>query len=133
MTSKELYRIISKLLDGEMQAVKLEKEIQLRKSGRPAWYKSQKEHWLGWVKGYQGPGAYGRANWDRDAAFIYNHIQYAPMLLWLGEALGVPTATLKKASAAAIAAGKEYASQCAALRREIPWESVEAMMKKKKL
>ena len=24
------------------------------------WYTSQKEHWLGWLKGYNGPGHYRR-------------------------------------------------------------------------
>ena len=24
------------------------------------WYKTQKEHWLGWLREYHGPGCYGR-------------------------------------------------------------------------
>src|SRR5262245_11407403 len=32
------------------------------------WYKTQKEHWLGWLSEYHGPGAYGRrADTRRDA------------------------------------------------------------------
>lgn len=58
-------------------------------SGR-AWYTSQKEHWLGWLAEYHGPGYYGRKNSDRSAEVIYNHIACPPMALWLAEASGIP-------------------------------------------
>jgi len=105
----------------------------LRRPGRFIWYKSQKEHWLGWLKDYKGKGYYKRTNWKRNAEFIYNHLQCSPMLLWLGEALGVPDLLLHKASEAAKKAGKNDASQCAALRREIPWNIIEEAMKKRNL
>src|SRR5687768_1490863 len=39
------------------------------------WYLTQKEHWLGWLSGYDGPGAYGRKGGPhQDAMFAYNHI-----------------------------------------------------------
>ena len=38
------------------------------------WYRSQKEHWLGWLSQYHGPGAYGRRGGDLDAKYAYNHI-----------------------------------------------------------
>ena len=31
------------------------------------WYRTQKEHWLGWLSQYEGPGAYGRTGPARDA------------------------------------------------------------------
>ena len=56
-----------------------------------AWYGSQKEHWLGWLREYNGPGAYGRQTGkSRDAKFAFNHGQCAPMLFWLAEALELP-------------------------------------------
>jgi hypothetical protein len=128
MTSDALRRIISKLPDGETYTAKLEKAINLRNP-----YRSQKEHWLGWLGEYNGPGYYGRANWDRDAEFIYNHLQSATMLLWLGEALGLSGAVLKKAFEAVLTAGKNYSSQCAALRREIPWKRIEELINKDKM
>jgi hypothetical protein len=67
------------------------------------WYTTQKQHWLGWLKEYHGPGYYGRKNFRRSAEFAYNHIVCPPMVLWLGEASGVPKATVamaKKASSA---------------------------------
>lgn len=54
------------------------------------WYMTQKEHWLDWLREYDGPGAYGRmAGTQRDARFAYNHIVEPKMLLWLIEAAGV--------------------------------------------
>jgi hypothetical protein len=39
------------------------------------WYKTQKQHWLGWLKEYHGPGAYGRkTSQERDAIYDYNNI-----------------------------------------------------------
>jgi hypothetical protein len=46
------------------------------------WYTSQKEHWLGWLSEYDGPGAYGRKRWmGRSAEFVYNHINCPPMVV----------------------------------------------------
>lgn len=94
-----------------------------------AWYHSQKEHWHGWLGEYDGPGAYGRKGWaNRDAAFIWNHIQCAPMLFWLAEALGLPETDLERAYQDILAAPKRNASQCAVLRRVFPWEVIEAAL-----
>ena len=90
------------------------------------WYSDQKEHWLGWLQQYDGPGAYGRKSWvGRDSQYVYNHIQCAQMLLWLAEASGVPRGDVRAASDAVLAAGPSSARRCAALRRAIPWEAVE--------
>jgi hypothetical protein len=63
------------------------------------WYTSppQKEHWLGWLREYDGPGAYSRQNADRSAELVYNHIVCPPMVLWLGEASGVPKSKVAEA------------------------------------
>jgi hypothetical protein len=31
-----------------------------RKKIKKAWYRTQKEHWLGWLREYNGPGYYSR-------------------------------------------------------------------------
>jgi hypothetical protein len=93
--------------------------------GFGAWYSSQKEHWLGWLGEYDGPGAYGRQTGKaRGARYVYNHIQCAPMLFWLAEALEVEENALDAAFEAVLAAPKRNASLCAALRRVIPWDVV---------
>jgi hypothetical protein len=91
------------------------------------WYHSQKEHWLGWLSEYNGPGAYGRSRWKgRSAEFVYNHINCPPMALWLGEASGVSSRTVRTAMDNALSAGPNFSSQCAAIRRAIPWEAIAA-------
>lgn len=90
---------------------------------RKVWYRSQKEHWLGWLGEYDGPGYYGRANWNRSARFIYNHIMCPPMLLWLAEASGVRRDLLAKARDNVMSVGTRAAG-CRVLREAIPWEVV---------
>ena len=92
------------------------------------WYHSQKEHWLGWLSEYRGPGAYGRKNGNRSAEFVYNHIVCPPMVLWLGEALGVSKERVAKAKSAALGSGSALGSQCAAIRKIIPWEMIESRL-----
>ena len=99
MTPRTLRRHILKLREVQPITESLERALRRRDaSGRPTWYRSQKEHWVGWLGEYDGPGFYGRRNWDRSAAFVYNHINCAPMVLWLAEALGIPKTVLRAAA-----------------------------------
>ena len=94
--------------------------------GASVWYSTQKEHWLGWLKEYSGPGYYGRKDWNRDAEFVYNHIVCPPMVLWLGEASGISAALVRKARLAALHAKPNLSAHAAAIRRVIPWGLIEA-------
>src|SRR6476660_1253800 len=90
-TPADLRKVIERLpvaspLTDKFEAVRAERGP----ARRDVWYRSQRQHWLGWLGGYDGPGAYARRNWDRSAAYVYNHIVGPPMLFWLGEAAGVP-------------------------------------------
>ena len=100
----------------------------LEEGAGTAWYSSQKEHWQGWLAGYSGPGAYGRMNWERDARFIYNHFQCPPGLLWMAEALRLDPALLRAGLDAILNAPRSLASQCAAFRRVVPWEMIDAAL-----
>ena len=98
-----------------------------RNGGKRVWYKSQKQHWRGWLLEYDGPGAYGRKTWKgRSAEYVYNHINCAPMVLWLGDACGISRRKVKAAGRAALKAGPNSSAQCAAIRREIPWAFIES-------
>jgi len=104
----------------------LETAISVGASYDGAWYRSQKENWLGWLAEYNGPGAYGRTDHaQRNAAYIYNHIQCAPMLFWLAEALELPEDILDAAFKAITSIEAKGAQQCAALRNHIPWGILE--------
>jgi hypothetical protein len=128
MTRRELSRAVNRLgaEEGPFTPI-LKNKIGFT---RKTWYRHQKEHWQGWLCEYAGSGAYGRKSGQRDAAFVYNHIRCTPMLMWLAEAAGVPRARLMRALAAA-ARGSSAASQCAALRREIPWLVVEESIRRR--
>ena len=93
--------------------------------GNPkVWYRTQKEHWLGWLSEYHGPGAYGRATGKkRDARFAYNHIVNPQMLLYLIRAAGVKPDLVKAAEEAATA-GTTMMQQSGAIRRQVPWYEV---------
>lgn len=93
------------------------------------WYRTQKEHWLGWLSEYHGPGACNRSTRiRRDAKFAYNHIVEPKMLLWLVSAAGINRARLKAARAAA---GKMegMAAKSGAIRGAVPWHVVEGALR----
>ena len=96
------------------------------------WYSSQKEHWLGWLDEYDGPGAYDREVQEgRSAAFVYNHIVCPPMLIWLAEASGVPRSTVLAAESAALAAKDNLGSKSAAIRRIIPFQMIDERLRRR--
>jgi hypothetical protein len=133
MSPSQLRQRIRKL--PEQLPITTELEAALAKRGTPDTsterYSSQKEHWVGWLQEYASPGFYGRQNWQRDAEFVYNHINCPPMALWLGEASGLDRATIVKAKNAALRAQPRFPSQSSAIRRVIPWSCVEAKLKDK--
>ena len=95
-------------------------------SDKGVWYKTQKEHCLGWLSEYDGPGAYGRKTRSgRSAEFVYNHINCPPMLLWLAEAAGVSKRDVLAAKRIALSARRNRGTHCAVIRRAIPWSIIE--------
>jgi hypothetical protein len=86
------------------------------------WYKTQKEHWLGWLAEYDGPGAYGRkGDKKQDAEFAYNHIVEYRMLLWIVDAAGVERKLVRQAKAT-VDEKKSLSSNSAAIRKIVPWK-----------
>jgi hypothetical protein len=129
MTPSALLRKVRRL--PEQTPITTSLERVLRKRGmlcRDPWYKSQKQHWIGWLEEYCGPGAYGRKTWDHSAEFAYNHIVCPPMVLWLAEASGVARGKIVEAKTAALSIGPSLGRQSAAIRRVAPWTSVEACL-----
>jgi hypothetical protein len=91
-------------------------------------YSTQKEHWLGWLGEYGGPGYYGRKTGKRRSAeYAYNHIVNHEMLLWLSAAAGVKRSLVASARKASLK-GLTMQEKSAAIRRHVPWpELVDAM------
>ena len=94
-----------------------------RQEDSTVWYRSQKEHWLGWLAEYDGPGAYGRKGGNRTARFVYNHIVNPDMLLWLIATSNVPEALVDAAVEASCARDDmTLMEQAAAVRKHVPWD-----------
>ncbi len=88
------------------------------------WYRTQKQHWLGWLDEYRTPGAYGRQpNPKHDARFVYNHIVEPLMLSWLIQAAGVDSSLVAAARESA-SNGATMMEQAGAIRRHVPWETL---------
>jgi len=92
------------------------------------WYKTQKEHWLGWLNEYKSPGAYNRiGGQNQDAEFAYNHIVEYRMLLWIVEAAGVE-ANLVKQAKAVIDDEKSMSTNSASIRKIVPWKTLKSAL-----
>ena len=88
-----------------------------------AWYLTQKEHWLGWLRQYGAPGVYGKTQRVRDAKFAYNHVFNPYMLLWLARAAGVG-ADLIEAAQRAVVPESTPIQKSGAIRRHVRWAEV---------
>jgi hypothetical protein len=93
-------------------------------------YRTQKDHWLGWLDPNSGTGTYPRADApNRNAKYVYNHIVEPKMLLWLITASEVEPALIKAAQGAAAAAAS-MPGQSAAIRKCVPWSVVASALSK---
>src|SRR5450432_1034484 len=106
----------------------LRQRLNTQGERKKVWYHTQHEHWLGWLGGYEGPGAYGRQNWSRSAAFAYNHIVNPQMLIYVAEATDIDRALLKAAAKGALASRATMGSMSGAIRRLIPWKLIEVAL-----
>jgi hypothetical protein len=96
-------------------------------------YRTQKDHWLGWLNPAAGTGSYPRRTGTNvTARTVYNRIGEPKMLLWLASAADLPSSLVDQARAEA-APLKALSSQCAVIRQHIPWrtlaEALESMIK----
>lgn len=88
------------------------------------WYSTQKEHWLGWLKGYHTPSAYGRqVDTSRDAAYAYNHIMCPEMLIYLARQAKIPRNLLRQAVMISNS-DLPLAAQVSQIRVLIPWSMI---------
>jgi len=85
----------------------------------------QKEHWLGWLGAFHGPGAYGRkSNAKRKTTHAATHIVEFKMLLWLIEAAGVRNGLVISARRDCTEASS-LQQNSAAIRKHIRWDERE--------
>ncbi len=95
---------------------------------RGVWYKSQKEHWIGWLYNYNSPGAYSRkVTSGRDAKFVCNHVAYQGLLIYLADASGVSRQLVQQAKRVD-QSDKTTTQTCGRIRRIIPGSLVLAAL-----
>src|SRR4051812_21652092 len=88
------------------------------------WYKTQKEHWLGWLGGYEGPGAYGRKTGvKRTAKFAYNHVVCSGLLLYLIRAIPLRQELIDAAEKESLTGSTEM-QKSGAIRKVVPWSEI---------
>lgn len=131
ITPKQLRRFIKTLPAHQTFTVGFNAALGFESPGPTSWYKNQKEHWLGWLDEIEGPGAFGRQKGHVLAKRVYNSIQNPSMLIWLGEASGVPRSRLNQAKRAAVASRRSSSAWCGAVRKSIPWELIELIIRTK--
>lgn len=108
---------------------KTEDALRLGSRYQNKWYRTQREHWLGWLGDYHTPGAYKRKTASpKDVRAVYNRINHVPMLMWLAEALQVAEDKLQSAYNEVCAAGTTSTAQAGAFRRVIDWSQIDAKL-----
>jgi len=122
MTPDELLRAIKRLPATGPVSSRLDRRLAMGPI-----YRSQKHHWIGWIEtGFQ------RVETNK-ASTIYNRIQCPPMVLWLPEAAEVDRALILRAELDATMADGNVRAKCGAIRRVIPWATVETTLRAKGL
>jgi hypothetical protein len=87
-------------------------------------YRTQKDHWLGWLGATPGTGTYERTTPPhRGAQYVYNHIVEPKMLLWLIAAAGVEPALVEAAYQASLQP-PTLSARSKAIRQIVPWSEV---------
>lgn len=94
-------------------------------------YKTQKEHWLGWLDPHSKSGSYSRTSGNAGGARrVYNLIGEPKMLLWLARAAGVAAGAVRDAERAADNV-TNLRSKCGAIRKHIPWSEVQTALSRR--
>lgn len=130
MRGPEFAAILARLPAAQPLTAEFEERHRQGSSHPKAWYRDQREHMVGWFSEIEGPGAYGRKTRGREAKAAYNSLRCAPALIWMAEALGEDPDAVRHAAADAEAAGPNYSSQCAAIRRVVPWTRIESLVER---
>lgn len=88
---------------------------------------TEREHAVIWFRANEttGSGGYSRRTPNYSAKRCYGNVGNAGMLLWIAEALDVPSSVVGRAyDAAARFGGGDVRGACKAVREIIPWECI---------
>ena len=127
---ESLLRYIAGYPETPPRTVALEQEIRIGTGFHEKWYRSQKEHWLGYVGYKRAKWAAPGKNYDLEKAKSHwSRTHCFPMLFWLAECAGVDSEILGRAEVTArrVAAviGSDHPSHGKAAREVLPWSLVQ--------
>lgn len=90
-----------------------------------AWWKSQRQHMLGWLDHQltRGGGKFSRKAPNTSARLAYTRLNSAPAIVWIAEAVGVD-ADLVQAAVEEARAEPNRRRHCGILRRHLPWSLI---------
>ena len=133
LSQTELKHLIAGFPDELPRTRALEQRIRIGTGFHGKWYRSQREHWLGWIalaeqaqraKGEDPNGVAAKKRWS--------NLGCAPMMFWLAEAAGVFDAALsqaeRNAETAADASRVDGPAHGKAIRAAIAWTEIEARL-----
>ena len=130
LTQNQLKRIIAAQSAIAARTDRLEKQIRIGVGFHGKWYRSQREHWLGWIVAKERMALQKGENPDAIVARKrWTNLNCIPMMFWLAEVAGVPDEVLTGAESAAVEAAAINDKDCQqhgkAMRVVLPWTGLE--------
>jgi hypothetical protein len=80
MTAQDLRHRIARLREHQPITIRLEQALCGDAVPNGRWYHRQKQHWLGWLYDYDGPGYYRRRDWERSEISLGSTVKEAQTL-----------------------------------------------------
>ncbi|PRY19293.1 hypothetical protein CLV78_1259 [Aliiruegeria haliotis] len=123
----ELIQFIAGFPEHPPATTQLEQEIKIGTGFHNKWYRSQREHWLGWMawQCYQ-QRLKGNDPSRVDAKGVWSRLKCSPLMFWLAECAGVEEDILNKATEQAKKAArinpKDGNPHGTLIREVLPWE-----------
>ena len=92
-------------------------------------YDTHRDHWIGWLEDYDGPGFYGRSDWGVDARTVYQRLNNGRMIVWLNEAAGERSVLIRTTIREMKLRGNgRKQTEAKIARAHHPWEGVVALL-----
>ncbi|WP_380057514.1 hypothetical protein ACFE33_04555 [Falsihalocynthiibacter sp. SS001] len=129
----DLIRYFSAYPETPPRTTALEQKIKIGVGFHNKWYRSQKEHWLGWMFAKDCELRSQRKDpTNIDAQVRWRNVMCSPAMFWIAECASVSFEQLDEAENAAILASaqnpKDGHPHGRMMREVLPWNTIEAAM-----
>ncbi|WP_052261232.1 hypothetical protein [Ruegeria sp. ANG-S4] len=133
LTQLELLRFVAAYHPTPPKTCQLEQKIQIGTGFHRKWYRSQREHWLGWLALKTRDERLQEPIGEVPAKLIWNRLKCSPMMFWLAEAAGADEGLLDRAAKRAVQAAqinpKDGNPHGKLMRQVLPWQSIEDLIR----